>query len=99
MQAKGEKGGGERTGDTANIGTRCGTPGSGRDLGIRSRTESEVNERTSGGSRRVGAASRWTDLRAWASWGGEAGTKERSGAESKHDRWGESRSLGTGGGG
>ena len=51
----------ERTRDMVTTGTRCGNPVAGRDLGNRSRTAREVSAGMSGGSRRVGVTSRWTD--------------------------------------
>ena len=42
-------------------GTWYRTPGAKREMGIRLRTERDLSTGTSGGSRRVGATSRWTD--------------------------------------
>ena len=57
---RGRKMGVEWKRDMVDTGTQHRNPGSGKDLGIRSRTASEVIAGTSGGGWWVGMTSRWT---------------------------------------
>ena len=57
---RGRKRGVERKRDMVDTGTQHRNPGSGKDLGIRSRTASEVIAGKSGGGQWVEVTSRWT---------------------------------------
>ena len=72
-QAKGGKGGGEQTKDTATTGTQSGTPGAGSDLNSRFITAREFRAGKRGGFWRAGTTSMWTDTLIPGEFGGRSG--------------------------
>ena len=66
----------------------CGTPGAGRDLGIRSRTEREVRAVKSSGGRHMKATSRWSDALRLGDLGGISGYNRDIGKSQNGERCG-----------
>ena len=89
---QGQKSGGRWTRETATTCTRNGTPGSGRDLGSRTRTTREVSAGTSGRGWRVGETSRWKDAPRPGELGRRSRCNRENGAAFNGDRWGGGRS-------
>ena len=65
--------GGKHTRCTSFTGMRCGTPGAGRNLGRRPRTEKKVSAGMSGGGWWVGVKSMWMDASRTGELGGISG--------------------------